>query len=722
MTNDETTTQSPGIRLEDILYALFRRKWMILAFAVAGLLGAAALFLVMKPTYQSEAKLLIRYVQEVRAATTVDKDSQIKSPDSAGENIINSEREILNSFDLAQQVAEIVGPEKIQGTAGVETNSVKAALIIQKGLEVDVPRKSSIIRILFTHTDPEVTQAVLQQLIKSYLKKHVELHRGLGDLEKFLSQQTDQLKARLSHTDETLQKIKAKAGLIAPEETRKAYVAQISETRKELLKVEADIAEHKAILGEADKLAPAHPDEAKDLEVPFEKLETYKTVCAELSTAESNRRAMLSKYTPENTAVQRFLERIARAQEEKKQLEAEFPKLATLGLGTAIPLSGTNAVDPAVIEKRVKAMEAKAKLLSTQLALIKAEASGMDQAEAEIAELQRQRALEEAHFLSYSKSLEQARIQENLGAGKITNIGEVQTPSYPTRSRAAIKNLMVRMAGGGIAFGLALALALELFLDRSIKRPGEIATKLRLPLFFSLPRLKEGNKELLATAGDGANLALWNGKQSLRPYFEAMRDRLIQHFEQRNLTHKPKLVAVTSCGTGVGVSSVAKGLALALSEAGDGNILLVDMSTDQGAAHTFTKKDAGMALPDLLEAETRESERESAQVQEHLYLATAGDMNGGLPKVLPKRFNHLVPKLKASDYDFIIFDLPPVSPTSITPRLATFMDLVLEVVEAEKTNRDTAKRAAAILSEAQANVSVVVNKVKHLPAWLHQDV
>jgi Mrp family chromosome partitioning ATPase len=142
------------------------------------------------------------------------------------------------------------------------------------------------------------------------------------------------------------------------------------------------------------------------------------------------------------------------------------------------------------------------------------------------------------------------------------------------------------------------------------------------------------------------------------------------------------------------------------------------MSTDQGAAHSFMKKDP-MGLPEVLESETREL----AQVQDKLYLATVSDVRDDLPKVLPKRFTHLMPKMKASDYDFIIFDLPPVSATSITPRLASFMDLVLEVVEAEKTNRDVAKRAAALLSEAQPNVSVVVNKCQsYLPAWLHQEI
>ena len=718
--NNTTTTPGAGIRLDDVIYALFRRKWLITGFAVAGLLAAGGLFLIQKPTYQSAAKLLLRYVQENRSATTVDKDSQIKSPDFSGENIINSEREILNSLDLAIQVAEVIGPGKIQGTVGKETNLMKAAVTIQRGLEVDVPPKSSIIRLVFTHTDPEVTQAVLQQLIRSYLKKHVELHRGLGDLEKFLAQQTDQLKARLNQTDDALQKIKVNAGVSAPEENRKAYVEQMSKIRQELLDVEAGIAERKTILAEMEKLEPSKNEDANEVGVPLDKLEEYKSVCAELSRSQAARREMLSKFTPENPSVKRLLDQIVRSEQEKKKLEQEYPKLAALGLSPMIS-AGTNYIDVAAEGTRVKALEAKAKVLATQLAIIKKEAAGLERAEAEIAELMRQRAVEEAHFLSYSKSLEQARIQENLGAGKITNIGEVQAPSFPTRSRAATKKMMIKLATGGAGLGVGLALLLELFLIQSIKRPREVEARLKLPLFFELPMLGAKNTKRLPMTGEeqGSELLLWNGTASLRPYFEAMRDRLIHHFEVRKLTHKPKLVAVTSCGTGAGVSSIAKGLALSLSEAGDGNILLVDMSTDQGAAHSFMKGDSSMDLPEALDAGTRES----AQVQDKLFLATSGDLKDGVCKVLPKRFTHLMPKMKASDYDYIIFDLPPVSATSITPRLAGFMDLVLEVVEAEKTNRDLAKRAAAVLRETQPNVSVVVNKCQtHLPAWLHPEV
>ena len=182
---------------------------------------------------------------------------------------------------------------------------------------------------------------------------------------------------------------------------------------------------------------------------------------------------------------------------------------------------------------------------------------------------------------------------------------------------------------------------------------------------------------------------------------------------------KPKLVGVTACAGGAGVSTLASGLAAALSKTGDGNVLLVDMNADQGAAQSFYKGKPGCGITDALEPENRGE----AQVQDNLYVATLNkEGNDKLVKTLPSRFNHLMPRIKASDYDYIIFDMPPVTQTSATPRLASYMDLALLVLESEKTPQHSAARAAALMREARANVAAVLNKHRsHMPATLSQE-
>ena len=143
------------------------------------------------------------------------------------------------------------------------------------------------------------------------------------------------------------------------------------------------------------------------------------------------------------------------------------------------------------------------------------------------------------------------------------------------------------------------------------------------------------------------------------------------------------------------------------------------MNLEQGAAHPFHMGRPACGLLDALESETRDP----AQVHEKLYLASMNEAANKLPSVLPRRFTHLVPKLKMSDYDYIIFDMPAITQTSITPKLAMYMDMVLMVVESEKTNRDVVDQATSLLAESNVSVKAVLNKYRqYVPRWLHQEL
>ena len=290
------------------------------------------------------------------------------------------------------------------------------------------------------------------------------------------------------------------------------------------------------------------------------------------------------------------------------------------------------------------------------------------------------------------------------------------------------KKKVAMVAAGGIGFGLALAFLIEMFLDRSVRRPSEIEARLRLPLYVTIPDAArnalgriDGRGRL--QLGNGATdaktvLAAWNRQHPLRPYYQGLRDRLMVYFETNNLNHKPKLVAFTSCGDGAGVSSTASGLAASLSETGDGNVLLVNMTGNQGSAQQFYKGQT-CSLDDALATDTKKD----ALIDGNLYAVTEHAGDEKMPTHLPKRLKTLMPKLKASDYDYIIFDMPPVSQISPTPKLAQFMDMVLMVVESEKTDRDVVKRATDLLAESKANVGIVLNKShNYVPRQLLQEL
>src|SRR5713101_1405528 len=417
----ERDPQPSGMNVGDIYYILFRHKWKILLCSAAGVLASGVLLLFKPPFYKSEAKLLIRYILDNKSANPGAKDSQITSPDARGENIINTEVEILRSFDLAAQAADLVGLERIVPKPGKGNQRDQAAALIEKNLITDVPKKANIITITFQHPNAEIVQPVLTQLINSYRKRHGEIHQTAGLLDDFLLQQTDQMHSRLAQTEAELRKLKAKAGIISLEYTEKAPTEQISKIREELFAAEAELEERKAAVKELEKLLPAKTEAAAaEFGAALDKVNEYKGLCSQLDSYWKKQREMLVQYTKENPMVKRLDEQIAETEKRKRKMEQENPKLANL----EIPSSGTNGLpaDLAAETFRIRALDAKMKVLSSQLEKIRTEAAGVDQAESLMTEWQRKKELEEYNLRYYSASLEQAHINEALGAGKISNI------------------------------------------------------------------------------------------------------------------------------------------------------------------------------------------------------------------------------------------------------------------------------------------------------------
>jgi succinoglycan biosynthesis transport protein ExoP len=730
MVNKPTSDHSPGVSLTDIYYIIFRQKWKIITCSILGVLAALGIFVIKHPAYQSEAKLLIRYVMDNKSLTPPGPEARIKEPDERGDSIVNTEIEILTSFDLAEQVVDAIGVNKILGETGTDSTRAAAADLLRKNLTVEIPKNSGVIRIVFQHSDATIVQPVLNELIDRYLKRHVDIHQAAGVYDGFLRQQTEQLREQLAETDRELQKARNEAGVISLTDTKKLYTDQISKIRQDIFAAEAELAERRAALKDmigapTSTSATTSSNATVTSEATAGSVAEYKSLIARLDLLWKKQQQLLTQFTEESPLVKEVRDQIAVAEILKKKLEEENPRLATISsAAVAAPShSLTAAFDPAIESARVAALTSKIQVLNSQLEQIRAEALKSAGGEATIQELQLKKELEEANYRHFAASLEQARFDEALGARKATNINVIQAPSPPFRAKSKVFKMMALAVLAGISGGFGLAFLIERKLDQSVRRPGDFGPSMRLPLFMSIPRIAtNGNHSLPqleaheTPAGDSVpGLTLWRQTSVLRRYYEALRDRLLVDFETRNLIHKPKLLAVTSCGKGSGVTTVAAGLAACLSETGDGNVLLVDMSQEHAAAQQFWK---GSQVCGLQEALT---DADRTQVQDNLHVVTEKANGDERPRNFHRQFTQLVPKLRASNYDYIIFDMPPVSQTSVTPRLSAFMDQVLLVIESEKTDRDLVRQAHSLLLDAKANVCAVLNKTQdYIPKRLHR--
>src|SRR6185369_4168029 len=87
--------RSSGFGLDDVLYTLFRHKWLILGFFCLGLAGVVAVCLLRPPLYVSKAKIMVHYVKDIRPVNAADPETQgVHNIDPGVQGIIASEIEI----------------------------------------------------------------------------------------------------------------------------------------------------------------------------------------------------------------------------------------------------------------------------------------------------------------------------------------------------------------------------------------------------------------------------------------------------------------------------------------------------------------------------------------------------------------------------------------------------------------------------------------------------
>ena len=97
--------------LRDILHVVFKQKKQILVFFLVTVCTVAIGTFVTKPTYEAEAKILVKIGRENLYVPQNSSTSQIIKPNR--EDQINSEIELLKSRSLAENVIKFLGAKTI---------------------------------------------------------------------------------------------------------------------------------------------------------------------------------------------------------------------------------------------------------------------------------------------------------------------------------------------------------------------------------------------------------------------------------------------------------------------------------------------------------------------------------------------------------------------------------------------------------------------------------
>lgn len=185
-------------------------------------------------------------------------------------------------------------------------------------------------------------------------------------------------------------------------------------------------------------------------------------------------------------------------------------------------------------------------------------------------------------------------------------------------------------------------------------------------------------------------------------------------------TETTSLLGVIGAGDGVGTSTVAANIARRLVEHADGPVVLVDANLYRPRAHRLLR---GKKNPGLAEVLTGNLELGDAVQNTHtpgLDLLSSGKA-GMLNQVsFPLEAVDSLRSELLERYAAVVFDLPTATDLGPSLLLAQRLDEVMLVVQADRTRRAEAERAAKRLKmDGVAVTGALLNRQKdYAPSWL----
>ncbi len=261
------------VNLRDYWKVILKRRWTIVAFFFIVLITTAVITFTMTPIYRGTTTIQINKenpqivdFKELFAVNTMDLDyyqTQYKILESR-----TLSRRVIQSMRLSENPEFLPKPEtpfqkwasailspisnllsffesqESKNASRDFTESSKETILINqflKKLKVEPIRNSRLVKIHFDSHDRELSTQVPNILSATYIQQNLESRfNATQQAKEWLTQQLDDLKAKVERADEALEGFGSKHGILSLDEKENIIMQRLTELNDALAKAEAD--------------------------------------------------------------------------------------------------------------------------------------------------------------------------------------------------------------------------------------------------------------------------------------------------------------------------------------------------------------------------------------------------------------------------------------------------------------------------------------------------
>jgi uncharacterized protein involved in exopolysaccharide biosynthesis len=481
---NDLSTRDEAAGLREFLTVLFKRKSTILVTFVTVVATVTVGTFLLPPTYEAEARLLVRVGRENVYRSEVGGDqSQVLSVNN--EEIVNSETNILTSRDLVAKVVssltvEELYPDLAKSPPRRGTPLDAAVERFGKALTVEGIKKSTVIQISLQHKDPRMAAKALNLLVDYFKEKHLQAYSDPKS--SYLEQQLASYDQRLKQSQNQLEAFKQTNRVFSLDEQRSLLLKQRTELDSALKATENQIKEVQgrisSLKGQLQTVSPDVP-----LSTETERYRSVDEAKGQLLALQLKEADLLRKYT-ENSQLVVSVRR-----------EIEIVRAFITGQEQDIKgrrQTGQNIVyqdlerEMARLKAELPSQEAKAASLGRQIAQLDVQIPALDMTEMALENLKRDMTVNDRNYRIYVEKVEDARILEDLNRQKSANISVIQeatVPAQPVKPRKLL-NIALGILLGAFA-GLGFAFVTE-FSAQGLSTPESVERRLRLPVLTTI--------------------------------------------------------------------------------------------------------------------------------------------------------------------------------------------------------------------------------------------
>lgn len=667
------------------LAVLWRRRWLMLAVAVA-VLGLGMLYTFTRPPiYEASTRIVVVGSRPSTPVQETDVPLMGELQALTRSRSVETQLQIITSPSILQAAYEKLDPR-------IRAQGFESSTIPDWAYKVSSKKDTDIIEVTGRAYTPTAAAMLANIIADTYFERDQQQNnQATRQVREFTEKKMIAAQRELEAANAELARYKRDTGLFAPDTQLARAAEQVAMLSQALDEAKTQYA---ASEQEVEAIRRAMKSQQQDVvtNTTVTLNPQFSAISQKIDDLNRERAALLQEYTPQSREV-KSIDSLIQAEEERLRDVAQTIVGSTTRarnpIRDSLLTTYANAVAASAANRaRISSLESELEAVKEQTKVLPERERGLAERVEKVALIQRTHDMLSAKY--YALLL---REQATLPNGLLVSEARIpQKPALPSRGASIVLFSIL-----GILLAVAVAMIAERF-DQRIHDEVLVERLSGLPTLSFIPDAETGSTRIAGSASSGGPLL---------ESFRILRNSLaFSGAEQRR-----NVLAITSPGRQEGKSTTSVNLATAMGMEGK-RVLLVDADLRRPSLHSFLGVPRDYGLTAVIGGDLPMETAIHTTDIPNVYCMPAGPHLPDSAEMLGSQRCRDIFAALAEAYDAVVIDCPPTTGLCDVQSISRFADGMLLVVSMNRTLKPHLNFTIRMLMQADAPLlGVVINRI-----------